>query len=34
MNNPSSFKPQRCYLHLLTPVTYLSKLLGMNELGA
>ncbi|RJF58581.1 hypothetical protein D4100_07495 [Serratia inhibens] len=25
---PSSFKPQRCYLHSPTPVTYLSKRLG------
>jgi len=31
---PSSFKPQRCYLHDHTPVTYLSKLLGMSSLGA
>ncbi|CAI0985133.1 Uncharacterised protein [Serratia quinivorans] len=31
---PSSFKPQRCYLHSLTPVTYSSKRLGMSELGA
>jgi len=31
---PSSFKPQRCYLHSLTPVTYLSKRLGMSELAA
>jgi hypothetical protein len=31
---PSSFKPQRCYLHSLTPVTYSSKRLGMSELVA
>ncbi|CAI1108634.1 Uncharacterised protein [Serratia quinivorans] len=29
---PSSFKLQRCYLHLLTPVTYSSKRLGMSKL--
>lgn len=31
---PSSFKLQRRYLHAFTPVTYRSKLLRMNELGA
>ncbi|CAI2005619.1 Uncharacterised protein [Serratia proteamaculans] len=31
---PSPFKLQRCYLHSLTPVTYLSKRLGMSELAA
>ncbi len=31
---PSYFKLQRCYLHSLTPVTYLSKRQGMSELGA
>ncbi|CAI0726265.1 Uncharacterised protein [Serratia proteamaculans] len=31
---PSPFKLQRCYLHLLTPVTYSSKRLGMSKLGA
>ncbi|CAI1733232.1 Uncharacterised protein [Serratia quinivorans] len=30
----SSFKLQRCYLHSLTSVTYLSKRLGMSELAA
>ncbi|HAU5645793.1 TPA: hypothetical protein JD344_09430 [Serratia marcescens] len=29
---PSSFKPQRCWLPALTPVTYLSKLLGLLRL--
>ncbi|MOA03004.1 hypothetical protein D3C78_1224850 [compost metagenome] len=31
---PSSFKLQRCYLRLPTPVTYKSKLLGMGKLVA
>ncbi|CAI0981396.1 Uncharacterised protein [Serratia quinivorans] len=31
---PSSFKLQRCYLHLLPPVTYSSKRLGMSKLVA
>ncbi|AQT66810.2 hypothetical protein B0W01_19640 [Serratia marcescens] len=31
---PSSFKLQRCWLPALTPVTYLSKLLGTHALAA
>lgn len=30
----SSFKLPLCWLHLLTPVTYLSKLLGILRLAA
>ncbi|MBP1130572.1 hypothetical protein JOE25_002131 [Serratia sp. PL17] len=31
---PSSFKSQVCWLRDLTPVTYLSKLLGIHSLAA
>ncbi|RJT27317.1 hypothetical protein D6029_02915 [Buttiauxella izardii] len=31
---PSYFKLQGCWLHSLTPVTYLSKLLGISSLAA
>lgn len=32
--SPSSFEPQRCWLPVLTPVTYLSKTLRIPPLAA